>query len=473
MVRYKSQFYTLENYYENMYCDGSVVKYCNKNAENPRSRGYIFKNNFPRSLYVAQGLRLRNRVSLRRRENGKIRFKEGEDLPLTIYIQHTRSYVMNKICYLDNAATSFPKPTSVIREVSNCLSSYCGNAGRGAHKLSLYAATKIYECRELICALVNAPTPENIVFVPSCTFGLNLIAKGVLKQGDHVILSDMEHNAVLRPLAKLKSNGIISYDTFPALSNPHQSVDQLLEGICSRIKKNTKLVICTHQSNVCSYSLPLEKIGALCKENHILFAVDCAQSAGHLPIDMQKMGINFLAAPAHKGLYGLQGGAFVAINSPTLLDTLIEGGNGINSLDLNMGEIIPERYEAGTLPLPSIVGLTEGIKFLNSRSLNNIRAHERDLFCRARDGLLNINGATVYAPEFEGSTLLFNLKDINAQRVCALLDENNVCVRSGFHCAPLAHKSLGTDKTGAVRISFGVFNNKHDIDNLLSVINKF
>lgn len=379
---------------------------------------------------------------------------------------------MNKIVYLDNAATSFPKPAGVIRETINCLSNYCGNAGRGAHRLSLISARKIFDCRESVCSLINAPSPENIVFVPSCTFGVNLIIKGILKQGDHVLISDMEHNATLRPLAKLKSTGIISYDIFSALSSPLQSAEQLSNGIRAKIKKNTRLIICNHQSNVCSYSLPIDEIGRICKENHILFALDCAQSAGHLPIDMQKSGIDFLVAPGHKGLYGLQGSAFVAINSNHPLDTLIEGGNGINSFDEVMGNTLPERYEAGTLPLPSIVGLHEGIKFILSQGIDNIRAHERELFRYAYEGLMNISSTTVYAPNFDGSTLLFNIGSLTAAQISSALDEQNICSRAGFHCAPLAHKSLGTQNSGAVRISFGIFNTKHDIDKLLSVLNK-
>lgn len=375
--------------------------------------------------------------------------------------------------YLDNAATSFPKPKNVSKEAARCVDTYCGNAGRGSHKLSLIAARKIYECRELICSLVNAPSPENIVFVPSCTFGLNLVAKGILKQGDHVIISDMEHNSVYRPISKLKSAGLISFDIFSALSAEKKSEDAILADIKSKLRKNTKLIICNHQSNICSYSLPIDKIGAVCRENHILFAVDCAQSMGHLPIDMQKMNIDFLISPGHKGLYGLQGSAFVAINSTHLPDTLTEGGNGINSLDTQMGDILPERYEAGTLPLPCIVGLSEGIKFVNAQSINAILEHEKELFRHLRNGLLNIKGAHIYAPNFEGSTLLFNVDGLSNTKVASILDEQNICVRAGFHCAPLAHQSLSTAQTGAVRVSFGAFNTQRDVDRLLSVVNKF
>ena len=379
----------------------------------------------------------------------------------------------DRICYLDNAATSFPKPSAVTREVARCLRDYCGNAGRGSHKMSLFAAQKIYECRELLSSLIGAPSPESIAFVPSCTYGLNLIIKGILRPGDHVILSDMEHNAVWRPIVKLAHDGIITYDVFSALSQPNGSEKELITEIEGKIKRNTRLIICNHQSNICSYSLPIQKIGELCKNYHVLFALDVAQSIGHYNIDMQKMNINFLSAPAHKGLYGVQGAGFVAINSAEILDTLIEGGNGVDSLLPQMSDLSPERYEVGTLPLPAIVGLYEGAKFVKSIGIDAIRDHEHELFRYLRDGLLEIGGSTVHLPEFEGNTLSFNIDNHSAEAVCRALDDANICVRGGFHCTALAHKALKTDNTGTVRVSFGIFNRKSDIDKLLSAVNNF
>ncbi len=376
------------------------------------------------------------------------------------------------ICYLDNAATSFPKPPAVTREVARCLAEYCGNAGRGAHKMSLFAANKVYECRELLCSLINAPSPESIAFVPSCTYGLNLIIKGLLRRGDHVLISDMEHNAVWRPMERMAREGLITYDVFSALSLPRRSEAELLFGIERLLKRNTRLLICNHQSNICSYALPVRKIGELCKKYHVLFALDVAQSIGHYNIDMQKMNIGFLSAPAHKGLYGIQGAGFVAINSAEMLETLIEGGNGIDSLLSAMPKLSPERYEVGTLPLPAIAGLSEGVKFIKSIGIDTARDHERALFCRVRDGLLNMGGATVHLPDFEGNTLSFNLNSHSPEAVCAALDEANICVRGGFHCTALAHRSLKTDQTGTVRVSFGIFNTPNDVDKLLSAIKK-
>lgn len=380
---------------------------------------------------------------------------------------------MSGTIYLDNAATSFPKPQSVAREVAKCIENYCGNSGRGSHKLSLLAANKIYDCREAVSRLVGVDLPENIIFTPSCTYGLNLIIKGCLQAGDHVLISDMEHNAVFRPLYKLKREGLITYDTFPSLSNTKISDEKLIFEIEKRLRRNTRLIICNHQSNICSYSLPLKKIGALCKREGIGLVVDAAQSVGHLDIDMRDMNISFLSAAGHKGLYGPQGSAFVAINSNRLLKTLVEGGVGIHSLDNDMPLDLPERYEAGTMPLPSIVGLHEGLKFVEHCTLEGIRAHEQMLFCYAREKLLNMDGVKVYLPEFEGSTILFNLEDASAEQVGEFLDRENICVRAGFHCSALAHRALGTIETGAVRASFGAFNSKRDIDRLVDAINAF
>lgn len=377
----------------------------------------------------------------------------------------------NAICYLDNAATTFPKPANVSKEIYRCLNYYCGNAGRGSHKLSIFSAKKIYECREEICTLINAPSPENIVFVPSCSYGLNLIIKGVLTKGDHVLISDMEHNSVYRPISRLAHDGVITFDTFSALTSNDKSDEIIIENIEKKLRKNTKLLICTHQSNICSFALPIDKIGELCKKYNILLALDAAQSIGHYNIDIQKSNISYISAPGHKGLYGPQGSAFVVINSKNILEPLIEGGNGIYSLESTMPDFLPERHEVGTLPLPSIVGLLEGIKEIKLYGIDEISTHERELYKYLCDGLQNINNIIVYAPEYEGNTLSFNHKELSTEQICSLLDQENICVRGGFHCSALGHTSLGTKETGTVRVSFGIYNKKNDIDKLLTVIN--
>lgn len=379
-----------------------------------------------------------------------------------------------RLCYLDAAATSFPKPRGVIREVSRCMRLYGGNASRGSHRLSLAASRKLYECRELAAELINAPTSDGIIFVPSCTYGINLILKGLLRSGDHVLISDMEHNCTLRPLHRLSLESGIRYEVFNALSTPSLSDDEIVAGIERRIKRNTRLIVCNHVSNVCSYSLPIEKIGELCKKFNIPLVVDVAQSIGIHNIDMQKMNISFLSAPGHKGLLGVQGSAFIAINSPQsdLPSTLIEGGNGVFSLSPEMPDTLPERYEVGTLPLPAISGLCEGIREVRRIGISAIREQEEELFLRTRDGLLDMGGVSVYLPDRIGSTLLFNIDGVPTERVCALLDSEGICVRGGFHCSALAHASLGTENVGAVRASFGIYNTESDVARLLSAVKK-
>ena len=378
---------------------------------------------------------------------------------------------MSPFVYLDNAATSFPKPRTVVREVNSCISRYCGNPGRGSHALAMESAKKIYECRELVSDFFGVGAPERVVFTMNTTYAINLLVKGLLKHGDHVIISDLEHNSVWRPIYRLANDGIIEYDVFPSMcGDPRANPTRICAGIARRLKKNTRLVICSHASNICSYSLPIKEIGAFCRRHNILFAADAAQSAGHLPIDMEGMCIDALCAPAHKGLYGIQGAGFLALSERVTLDTLVEGGNGLSSLMGEMSDDVPERYEAGTLPTPSIVGLGEGLKVVSRLGLEAIAEHEKSLFRYARDRLSAISDITVHMPQYEGSVLLFSHKNIQSEKLAALLGEAGICVRGGFHCSALGHKTLGTYDSGAVRASFGVFNTSRDIDCLVEAL---
>ena len=377
--------------------------------------------------------------------------------------------------YLDNAATSFTKPPAVLREVYRCISEYCGNPGRSGHRLSLAAAKKVFECRTLASELVGLPDPSGIIFTQNTTHAINLAIKGILKRGDHVIISDIEHNSVLRPVSRLADEGVIEYDIFSSrVCEGRKNPSLICASIAKRLKKNTRAVVCAHASNICSGTLPIAEIGSFCKKHGILFIVDAAQSAGHLPIDMAKMGIDALCAPAHKGLYGIQGAGFLAL-SPSLhssLDTLTEGGNGINSLERAMPDFSPERYEAGTLATPAIAGLCEGIRHISTVGIESIHAHECELYKRAEESLMNIRGIKVYLPDVQGSVLLFNKEGIASEELAAHLDSYGICVRGGYHCTPLAHKTLSTPEGGAVRVSFGIFNKKSDVDALAYAVSK-
>ncbi len=375
--------------------------------------------------------------------------------------------------YLDNAATGFPKPPAVIQEQSRCMQRYCGNPGRGSHAIAFMAAEKVYECREELATLFGSSHPENLIFTLNATMALNTVIKGFLKKGDHVLISDMEHNAVLRPLHKLTASGIITYDVFPTYTTHlDRTTDQICSGIAERIRDNTRMLVCAHVSNICSAALPLEEIGALCHKHGILLVVDASQSAGHLPIDVERMQIDALCAPGHKGLMGPPGSGFFLLRNGLSADTLLEGGSGYQSLDPTMPEEPPERYEAGTLPTPAIAGLCEGVRFIQRIGLQTIHAHECAFNARLAERLLALPGITVYTPQHVGSVLLFNADGITADRMGEALNASGFCVRAGYHCAPLAHASLKTPPGGAVRVSPSVFNSMQHADAFADAVAK-
>ena len=373
--------------------------------------------------------------------------------------------------YLDNAATSFPKPRRVAEEQLRCMQIYGGNPGRGSHALALAAAEKIYECREELASFFGSSNPENVIFTMNTTMALNTAIKGLLRHGDYVLISDMEHNAVFRPIYKLARDGVITYNVFETFpTNSTRSAEMICASILELIRPNTRMLICAHASNICSATLPLTEIGALCRKKGILFVVDAAQSAGHLPIDMTKMQIDALCIPGHKGLWGPQGCGALILGEGIVADTLMEGGSGYNSLEGNMPEEAPERYEAGTLPTPAIAGLLEGIREVNRLGIDYIHSHECALTSRFCERLSVMPKATLYAPERKGSISLFSLQDISSDRVGAFLNERGFCVRTGFHCAALAHATLGTPPSGAVRVSPSLFNTTAQIDALCDAL---
>ena len=367
--------------------------------------------------------------------------------------------------YLDQAATSFPKPRSVINEQMRCMRLYCGNPGRGSHKLALASAKKIFECRTLICDMFGSDCPQNVCFTMNTTMALNIAIKGLLKDGDHVLISDMEHNAVYRPISRLAADGRITYDIFPTYTaDRRRSSARICSAIARLIRPNTRMVICSHVPNICSAVLPISEIGALCKKKGIIFVVDAAQSAGHLPINIEKMNIDVLCAPGHKGLLGPQGTGFVLWGKDIEADTLIEGGSGYQSLDPHMPTDLPERFEAGTLPTPAIAGLCEGIKEVGKIGIDQIHDHEIRLHQRLQSILESFDDITVYPKQYHGSVLLFSSSKYPSDQIGEELDRRGFCVRTGFHCSALGHRTLQTQTDGAVRVSFGINNKVSDID---------
>ena len=375
--------------------------------------------------------------------------------------------------YLDNAATSYPKPRQVSDEVRRCLTQYGGNPGRGAHYLSLAAAEKVYECRSLAASMFEAPSPDRVVFTLNTTHALNTIIKGLLRRGDHVLISDLEHNAVYRPIWRLANDGIITYDVFPSMvGEENRSAARICAAIARRLRPETRMVVCTHASNLCSATMPIAEIGRFCHRHGLLFVVDGAQSAGHLPLSLREDSIDALCLPGHKGLLGPQGCGMAILGEGILPESLIEGGNGVDSLEGGMPDYPPERYESGTLPTPAIAGLCEGMRIVSERGIPAISEYERSVFRRARELLGNMPGVTLYVPEYEGSVLLFNLDGVDSEHTAGALNRLGICVRGGYHCAALAHKTLKTPAGGAVRASFGIYNHPSHAEALATALRR-
>lgn len=375
--------------------------------------------------------------------------------------------------YLDNAATSFPKPARVTEEVARCMRHYCGNPGRGSHALSMAAAEKIFECRCACASFFGGGAPQNVMFCMNATMALNTVIKGSLRKGDHVLISDMEHNAVLRPIDKLARDGEITYDVFPTfLNDPHACAPRICTAIARGMKENTRMLICAHMSNICSAVLPLEEIGRLCRARGILFVVDAAQSAGHIPIDMERMCIDALCVPGHKGLLGPQGSGFFILRDGLTMDTFIEGGSGLYSLERGMPEDPPERYEAGTLSTPAIAGLLEGIKTVQKIGVLTISQKEHDLNVYLQRQLERIPNVEIYVPHLHGSVLLFNKRGVSSEELGRQLNEYGFCVRAGYHCTALGHTTLGTPEGGAVRVSPSFYNSRSEMELFAETVEK-
>ena len=378
---------------------------------------------------------------------------------------------MSAPVYFDHAATSWPKPPAVQRAVYDCLCRAGGNPGHGSHMLSDAAAGLVYDCRCALAQEFGAGGPERVIFTLGATHALNLALHGSLRQGDHVLCSEMEHNAVYRPLCALQKQANVTFDTIttPA-SDVRTGTARIITDAAAKMKPNTRMLVCAHMSNIVSSVMPLAALGAFCKRHGLLFCVDAAQSAGHLPIDMEQMQIDLLCLPGHKGLYGLQGCGALILGKNVTLAPLMQGGNGVFSLSGDMPEQPPERYEAGTLPTPAIAGLLAGIREVQARGIGTIAAQDKHLYDRARAMLGRFDGIKIYAPHCRGPVLLFDHARIPADTLGAELNRRGICVRAGFHCAALGHGTLRTPDTGAVRISFGMDTTGSDLDVLYGAL---
>lgn len=371
--------------------------------------------------------------------------------------------------YFDNAATTFPKPQAVVEAVSDCMKNFCANPGRGGHKLSLQSGRVILEARELLAELFNSNSQDRIILTQNATEALNLALKGFLKKGSHVITTSMEHNAVMRPLKALEKLGV---ETTVVQCSSEGEIE--VKDIEKEIRKDTVLIAATHASNVTGTIMPVTDIGKLAKAYNLEFLVDASQTAGVYEIDVNKMNISMLCFTGHKSLMGPQGTGGLYIREGLELIPLKEGGTGSKSESLYQPDILPDKYESGTHNTPGIAGLCAGIKFINKVGISNIRKHESELTQRFLESLKNIEQVKVYGTKDiskQAPVISINIDDIGSSEISYILDQTfEIATRSGLHCAPVAHRTLGTMEQGTVRFSFGYFNTNEEIDTAAAAI---
>ncbi len=373
--------------------------------------------------------------------------------------------------YLDNAATTYPKPQTVYDAVMDCMQNYCANPGRAGHKLAMKAAREIYDTRENVAKLFNIENPMNIIFTNNATEALNLAIKGFVKVGDHIITTSMEHNSVIRPIKALEGLGV---ENTIVECEKDGSLD--ISKLKNAIKENTKLIVTTHASNVCGTIIDIEAVGNIAKEYDITYLVDASQTAGVYEIDVTKINVDMIAAPGHKCLFGPQGTGILYIREGIELDVLLEGGTGSNSEDLFQPNLYPDKYESGTHNTPGIAGLNAGIQFILNEGIEKIRIYEEELCDYMLKRLEEVPGIVIYGTKDSkkrAAVISINIEDMDSGEITFLLDsEYDIATRSGIHCAPLAHKTLGTLEQGAVRFSLGYFNTKNDIDKAIEALKK-
>ena len=365
--------------------------------------------------------------------------------------------------YLDNAATSRPKPPEVIQAMTAFLNDVCANSGRSAHRLAIQASRMVYETREAVAEFFNVADPLRVVFTMNATESLNLALQGSLSPGDHVIASSMEHNSVMRPLRALETQGV-------EVTAVQCSESGFLrpDDVKKAIKPNTKMVVLNHGSNVTGSLAPVEEIGLITKSHGLLFTLDTAQTAGAYPIDVQEMNVGLLAFTGHKSLCGPPGIGGLYIREGIQLEPLKWGGTGSRSDSEYQPDFLPDAHESGTPNLVGIAGLGAGIRFVMEKTVEAIRERERNLTQRLIDGLLDINGVAVYGglnADRQVGVVSFNIDGLSQSDIGLRLDEEyEIMCRVGLHCAPAAHKTMGTFPDGAVRFGLGTFTIEQEID---------
>ena len=370
--------------------------------------------------------------------------------------------------YLDNGATSYPKPRGMVAAMEECIIKYCGNPGRSGHFMSMKTGEEVYHERRNVAKIFGIEQADRIVFTKNTTEALNLGLMGVLREGDHVITTSMEHNSVLRPLKTLERNGI-SHSILRADREGRIKASDIEK----TIRPNTRMIVVTAASNVTGTVMPLAEIGSLARKRGILFMVDGAQAAGSHVLDISGMNIGMLAVPGHKGLLGPLGTGVLYVNPDIPLQPLLAGGTGTESKSRIQPVEFPEGFEAGTINAPGIIGLGFSAAFVDKIGVDVIEEYERELIGYLDECLDNMGFVKRYGPSAEEKTgiTLMNIDGIGAEEVTTMLSTNyGIAVRGGYHCAGLAHKTIGTWESGAVRISVSPFSTKRDIDKLIDAV---
>ncbi len=372
--------------------------------------------------------------------------------------------------YLDNAATTFPKPQKVRTAIADALMHYGANPGRGGHTMAYATSEAVYRCRETAADFFGVETPDNVIFTLNCTTALNMVIKGTLRGGGRAVITDVEHNAVLRPLHALSPRRAV-YDIAKVEMT---DTAMTLENLRRAITPDTRLIVCTHASNVWGVVQPIRKIGEMARRLHIPFAVDAAQTAGVLPIDMEKDNIDFLCVAGHKGLYGPMGTGMLLTSGRYALPSFVEGGTGSRSMDPMQPEELPDHLESGTPNTAGICGLRVGMEWVKTRGIDTFYRHELQCIQQLYRCLQDIPQAQLYTPypldKLFAPVLSFNYKGVPSEKTAALLNEAGVATRAGLHCAPLAHRKMGTDQTGAVRLAPSAFTDVRQVNEVCKIL---
>jgi cysteine desulfurase family protein len=373
------------------------------------------------------------------------------------------------VIYFDNAATSWPKPEPVREALSEYFGAAGGNPGRSGHRMSISAGRILENARESLAALFNLDDASRIIFTQNGTHALNIALCGVLRPGDHVVTTSLEHNSVMRPLRYLESLGV--QVTVVACSKQGTIA---VEDVRTAFQRNTRLLVTTHGSNVTGTLMPVANLARLTREHGILYLIDASQTAGTIPLDVEEIGVDLLAFTGHKGLMGPTGTGGLFIRDGVSVAPLLRGGTGSDSAREIQPEFLPDAHESGTLNVAGIAGLAAGVSFVREIGVDHIRAHERKLVSHFLEGISEIARLTAYGPANPSARcgiVSFNIEGCVPSEVGLILDESfGIMARTGLHCAPSAHRTLGTFPHGAVRFSFGWFNTAGEVDVALQAL---